>query len=146
VQLGKGDGTFQVANYYGVGFGPGSVTVGDFNADSKPDLAVANFGSANVSVLLNNCENRSAPEQLADLIALVHGMSLDMGIENALVVKLQAALMLINSDHESSACSVLRSLLNQIAAQEFRGKITAAQDEVLIREATRIRVVLGCLR
>ena len=37
---------------YGVGSAPISVAVGDFNRDGKPDLAVANLGSANVSVLL----------------------------------------------------------------------------------------------
>ena len=33
--------------------GPASVAVGDFNRDGKPDLAVANYGSNNVSILLN---------------------------------------------------------------------------------------------
>src|SRR5204863_314996 len=45
---------FQTAVNYGVGSGPVSVAVGDFNADGKPDLAVAIYGSANVSVLLGN--------------------------------------------------------------------------------------------
>ena len=39
---------------YAVGRAPGAVCVGDFNADSKLDLAVANFESDNVSVLLGN--------------------------------------------------------------------------------------------
>jgi hypothetical protein len=37
-----------------VGIEPYSVSVGDFNGDGMPDLAVANSGSNNVSVLLNN--------------------------------------------------------------------------------------------
>jgi len=37
-----------------VGTSPSAVVVGDFNGDGKPDLAVANSGSANVSVLLGN--------------------------------------------------------------------------------------------
>jgi hypothetical protein len=36
------------------GRSPRSVAVGDFNGDGKPDLAVANQGSNNVSVLLGN--------------------------------------------------------------------------------------------
>ncbi len=39
---------------YPVGTSPTAIVVGDFNGDGKPDLAVANSGSANVSVLLGN--------------------------------------------------------------------------------------------
>ena len=39
---------------YGAGTGPESVAVGDFNGDGKADLAVANWDSDNVSVLLGN--------------------------------------------------------------------------------------------
>src|SRR5438552_18667252 len=37
-----------------VGASPSAVAVGDFNGDRKSDLAVANNGSDNVSVLLGN--------------------------------------------------------------------------------------------
>src|ERR1700687_4218540 len=39
---------------YPVGTSPSAVVVGDFNSDGKSDIAVANSGSANVSVLLGN--------------------------------------------------------------------------------------------
>jgi hypothetical protein len=52
--LGNGDGTFQQAQSYGAGRSPFSVAVGDFNGDGKPDLAVANVSSNNVSILLGN--------------------------------------------------------------------------------------------
>ena len=39
---------------FGVGAGPFSVAVGDFNLDGKPDLATANNGSSNVTILLGN--------------------------------------------------------------------------------------------
>jgi hypothetical protein len=58
VLLGNGDGTFQPAVSYNVQVDPTSVTVGDFNGDGNPDLAVANAGSkggqGSVSVLLGN--------------------------------------------------------------------------------------------
>lgn len=45
---------FAAPNSYPVGTGPGSIVTGDFNGDGKPDLAVANTGSNDVSILLNN--------------------------------------------------------------------------------------------
>ena len=48
------DGTFQAPRSFRVGINPRSVAVGDFNGDGVQDLAVANVGSQNVSVLLGN--------------------------------------------------------------------------------------------
>ena len=39
---------------YTVGAGPNSLAVGDFNGDGTPDLAIANTGTNNVTVLLGN--------------------------------------------------------------------------------------------
>jgi uncharacterized repeat protein (TIGR01451 family) len=39
---------------YPVGTGPAGVVVADFNGDGKPDIAVANNGSGNISILLGN--------------------------------------------------------------------------------------------
>ena len=56
VLLGNGDGTFHAATSspFMVDSGPTSIAVGDFNGDGKPDLAVANGTSNDVSVLLGN--------------------------------------------------------------------------------------------
>ena len=54
VLLGNGDGTFQAARSFAVDGGPFFVTIGDFNRDSRPDLAVANSGSGRIAVLLGN--------------------------------------------------------------------------------------------
>jgi hypothetical protein len=56
VLLGNGDGTFQAPLVYSAGNGddPDSIAVGDFNGDGKLDLAVANYDSGNVTILLNN--------------------------------------------------------------------------------------------
>jgi hypothetical protein len=53
VCLGNGDGSFQLAIAIGVGERPSSVAMGDFNGDGKPDLAVANETSNNVTALIN---------------------------------------------------------------------------------------------
>jgi hypothetical protein len=44
--------SFNAPKTYAVGETPRSVAVGDFNSDGKADLAVANFGSNTISVLL----------------------------------------------------------------------------------------------
>jgi FG-GAP-like repeat len=65
VLLGNGDGTFQTAVVFGSGgHWPFSVTVGDLNADRKPDLVLANYGSSNVGVLLNNTPFCTTPPMI----------------------------------------------------------------------------------
>jgi hypothetical protein len=56
ILLGNGSGGFTQAggSPIGVGLIPVSVSVGDFNLDGKPDLAIANGGSTNVTILLGN--------------------------------------------------------------------------------------------
>jgi hypothetical protein len=57
VLLNNGDGTFQPPVSYPVGYGPGSVAIGDLNGDGHPDLVVANQslnGYGAVGVLLGN--------------------------------------------------------------------------------------------
>lgn len=53
VLLGNGDGIFQNALNYDAGSAPVYVAIGDLNGDASPDLAVANYYSDNVSVLIN---------------------------------------------------------------------------------------------
>jgi predicted NUDIX family NTP pyrophosphohydrolase len=47
-------GNFQPERRFVVGTGPSSVAVADFDGDGLQDVAVANFGSDNVSILLGN--------------------------------------------------------------------------------------------
>ncbi|MFI5364601.1 MAG: FG-GAP-like repeat-containing protein [Candidatus Binatia bacterium] len=55
VFLGTGTGNFGAETPFGVGDGPWSVAIGDFNGDGHLDLAVVNGGDNTVSVLLNGC-------------------------------------------------------------------------------------------
>ena len=60
VLLGNGDGTFRAQGQFEVGAGPTpwvtstSLVAGDFNGDGRPDLAVANFLSDDIAILLGN--------------------------------------------------------------------------------------------
>jgi VCBS repeat-containing protein len=61
VLLGDTGASFKSPKNFGVGDGPSSIAVRDFNADGKPDLAVANVRSNNVTVLLNTTTTNQAP-------------------------------------------------------------------------------------
>jgi len=54
VLMGRGDGTFLPRQDVAVGSQPQNVAISDFNGDGKPDLAVANYASNSVTVLLND--------------------------------------------------------------------------------------------
>jgi hypothetical protein len=61
VLLGNGDGTFQTHVDYATGTGPSSIAVGDFNGDSRLDLAVAAHPANVVSVLLGKGDGTFEP-------------------------------------------------------------------------------------
>jgi Bacterial Ig-like domain (group 3)/FG-GAP repeat len=70
VLRGNGDGTFQAPVDYLVGAGSHSLAVGDFNGDGKPDLAVGNSFSFDVSVLLNTSPAASTADPVATTTTL----------------------------------------------------------------------------
>src|SRR2546426_862453 len=53
--------SFAAASNFAVGTQPLSVGVGDFNGDGKRDLAIANFSSNSISILLGNGIGGFAP-------------------------------------------------------------------------------------
>jgi hypothetical protein len=59
--LGNGDGTLKSAAYFPGGKSPVAMACGDFNGDGKPDLAIVNTGTQDVSVFLNNGTGGFAP-------------------------------------------------------------------------------------
>jgi hypothetical protein len=61
VLLGKGDGTFGAAMGFQAGVGSTNVTVGDFNGDGFPDLAVSNGDSNSVSILVGYGDGTFGP-------------------------------------------------------------------------------------
>jgi len=62
VGLGQGDGTFhRLSSIFLIGgINPSSLAVADFNQDGRLDVAVANFGSDNVTILLGQENGRFA--------------------------------------------------------------------------------------
>jgi len=85
----------------------------------------------------------SPAEQITGLISLAQSMSLDSGTANSLIVKLHVAARALGSGNNQAACGILSAFLNEVNAQS-RKKLTAAQANLLIAEATHIRTVLAC--
>ncbi len=70
VLLSRGDGTFApVSSSSALGTSPTAIASGDFNADGKLDLAVANFRSNNISILLGKGDGTFAPAPASPLAA-----------------------------------------------------------------------------
>ena len=97
VLLGNGDGAFQAAvNTGGLSF-PVSVAVGDLNRDDIPDVAVANYESHNVSVLLGQSDGPEPPLDpiagISDAISYINGLGLDPGTTALLVASAILAAM-----------------------------------------------------
>ena len=63
VLIGNGDGSFSYSFRYlfSAGQQPQGIAVGDFNMDGKPDIAAANSGSGDISVLLGNGDGTFQP-------------------------------------------------------------------------------------
>ena len=66
---GDGHGGFAAAADYAVGDQPTSIAVGDINGDGQLDLAVANAGGDDISLLFGNAGASFQPEQRLDLRA-----------------------------------------------------------------------------
>ncbi len=56
--FGNGDGTFATGNATFIGQGAGFFALADLDGDQTPDLVVPNYLGGEVSVLLNQCDNR----------------------------------------------------------------------------------------
>jgi len=66
--------TFAGQHSFAVGPEPQSVAVGDFNGDGLPDLAIANFNSGTVSVLMNTTTAGATAPSFAPQVTFVVGV------------------------------------------------------------------------
>ena len=70
-------------------------------------------------------------------------MSIETGVKNGLIVKLQAAASALGRGNIQAACGNVGAFRNEVNAQTAK-KLTAARADLLIGEATSILAVLGC--
>ena len=79
---------------------------------------------------------------IADVIAAVHTLHLDQGIENSLVVKLENAQKADDVGEAARARSLLDTFANEVFAQSGK-KIAAGDAAALVDLATRVKTTLG---
>src|SRR6476469_6564751 len=65
--------TFATQVPFATGTNPASISIGDFNSDGKPDLATANAGSNNASILLNTTAPGAATPPFATQVPFATG-------------------------------------------------------------------------
>ena len=85
----------------------------------------------------------SPVNQIRELIVLVQSFHLQSGTADSLVVKLQAAANALDRGNTQAACGNLRAFLNEVNALRSK-KLTVAQADLLLGQATHIRVALSC--
>jgi hypothetical protein len=81
VSLGNGNGTFLVQPTFSTGAGsaPYKVAVGDFNNDTRLDIAVANVGINNVVIFLGNGNGTFAGQMILSTGAGSYPISVAVG-------------------------------------------------------------------
>jgi hypothetical protein len=87
---------------------------------------------------------KGAVGQLTDLTALVRSLGLAHGTTTSFVAKLETARTALAAGERGEACGSLKALVNHANAQSGK-KLTVAQANRLIGEATRIGAVLSCV-
>ena len=147
VLVGGPGGTFAAPISFPAGNGPASVSVGDFNGDGRPDLAVGNSASDNVSVLLNQAEICNNGED-DDNDGLVDGNDPDCPYAEAFETKvLQRSAVSVGLRCPSrTACSGALTLMGSLPVRRSvklgtrRYRIGGGRKKVLRVKLTRKRV------
>jgi hypothetical protein len=86
---------------------------------------------------------KGASAQLEDLLGFIVGQDLPHGTKTSLRVKVEAARVAVTFGATDFACDSLQSLINESTALTGK-KLTIAQADRIITDATRIQHVLGC--
>ena len=78
-----------------------------------------------------------------NLLTTIGAFGLADGTFTSLQSKINAGLAALASGNKSAACTAFQDLINATSAQSGK-KLTEAQATIIIDEATRIRVIIGC--
>lgn len=142
-----GPGTDQSLNVFGM-----IAPARDTDADGVPDIRDNCPNASNASQadgdgdgLGDACDPLygTPSQQLAQIDAQVRGLGLPNGIENSLLVKLQAAQAALGSGDLAAVCAKLAAFINEVQAQSGK-KIPAADATAVIAAANQLRAQIGC--
>jgi ABC-type transporter Mla subunit MlaD len=84
--------------------------------------------------------------EIQSLINQVAGLPLNAGQINSLTVKLENAINQLSKDppRVNAACGLLKAFINEVEAFIQANKLTEAEGQPLIDQATDIRTQLNC--
>jgi hypothetical protein len=102
-------------------------------------------GAGNQSTCSFSVHVKGAPEQIADLIALVQRLNLNPWTTYVLTTELQSASNALCRGNTRAACIDLDTFIFEVDAQTWWGQIwPPSRARTLVRNAQRIQNVLGC--
>jgi VCBS repeat protein len=126
-----------------VGTQPFALTVGDLNRDGRHDLAVADTGSDDVTVLLNTMP--SARELLAALRAEVSASSVNFLLKRKLSADLLVADGALRLGFaQPIACLALREFVSGVARNAGSQGLSTATAAAWIQKAEEVEDAAGC--
>jgi hypothetical protein len=102
VYLGRGNGAFDFGGNFSVGVNPSALAIGDFNRDGKLDVAAANHGTNNVTVLLGKGDGTLMPAPGASPHVGTHPSSIIAADFNG-----DGKLDLATANNDSNSVSIL---------------------------------------
>jgi hypothetical protein len=107
-------------------------------------ICTATDSSSNASTCSFNVSIEGAPGQISDLIALVMSFGLNSGLQNSLLVKLQADLSRVDKGNIAGACGSLQAFINEVNAKSGTKFVTPDQASQMVSAAGQIMSVLRC--
>jgi hypothetical protein len=139
VRLGQSTREFEAQRANVVGQ-PAMVRIGYFGTEWVP---IASSGAHNDVAFSVYGIRETAEEVASNLKTTIEGFALPSGTANSLLVKLAAASAYLAAGNKAGACLSLQDLINATSAQAGK-KLTQAQADTIIADATRMAAIVGC--
>jgi hypothetical protein len=145
ILLGDGMGGFTEPSGSPVGTGtnPQSVAVGDFNLDGRPDLAVANFDTDDVTILVNTCSNAPLTDTLPPVVTLRPAIELWPPNHKSHIITIAQMVQSVSDDSDGNLFNNV--VIERVASDEpdeasRKADGTTINDIVIAGDCTSVRL------